>query len=190
MDWIDYAWPLMGGVSFTLGLVYLCVWWRQGNQPAMLAFALLAAEMAALSIVELKSMQAQTPADYSALLRAGEWIVALAPFSLVGFVLFHFRAGQAWLGWMASALRAACLLESVLTGTDTRFQDVLTLQQLEFLGAAVSVPVGPTKPSMWVMEFADLLLILFLASTIRGVWRRTDDPFERRRVALVCGSTI
>src|SRR5688500_7826404 len=77
MDWIDYAWPLMGGISVTLGLIYLFVWSRQRHEPAMLVFAVLAAEMAALALLELLAMQSETPAAYSALLHGAEFVVAL-----------------------------------------------------------------------------------------------------------------
>jgi hypothetical protein len=78
MTWIDIAWPVMSGISLTLGLIYLLIWVRQRSQPAMLAFAMAAGSVSAIAIFELVLMHAQTPRDYAAVLRWGHVPVTLA----------------------------------------------------------------------------------------------------------------
>ena len=38
MGWIDIAWPMVGAVSLTLGLIYLLVWVRKPDRYGYLLF--------------------------------------------------------------------------------------------------------------------------------------------------------
>ena len=190
MTWIDIAWPVMSGISLTLGLIYLLIWVRQRSQPAMLAFAMAAGSVSAIAIFELVLMHAQTPRDYAAVLRWGHVPVTLAIISLVAFVLLHFRAGPAWLGWTACGVRLACMLPGLITGGSLRFNDIQALQFVDIAGARVPTPVGTPNPVVFAVEFADALLLLFLAGTILQVFRRGGNARQRRRVVLVCGSMM
>jgi PAS domain S-box-containing protein len=191
MDWIDVLWPLMGGVSLTLGLIHVLIWFRLRNQPALLMFALAAGAIAVLSIFELSLMRAQTPQQYATILRQAQLPVLLVLVSLVGFVLLHFRAGRPWLGFTACALRVGSLLPGLVSGGSLRFHHIEELRQIELWGgAAVMAPVGNASPWLLLAQASELVLVLFLADAIASVWRRTQDRSERRRAMLVCGSMI
>ena len=47
MGWIDFAWPMSGAASLTLGLVFLLAWIRQPSQFGYLMFFLTALSVAA-----------------------------------------------------------------------------------------------------------------------------------------------
>lgn len=190
MNWIDIAWPVMGGVSLTLGLIHVLIWLRQRNQSAQLMFGLAAGSVAVLAIFELVLMHSRSPLHYFAVLRWAHVPVALVAIALVGFVRLHFKAGRPWLGITACAIRVAILLMSFLSGGSLRFKQVAELKYVDWGGATVAAPMGSFNPVMFVVEFADLLLVLFLLDAIVEVWRRTRDPTERRRVLQVCGSII
>ncbi|TWI03543.1 PAS domain S-box-containing protein [Luteimonas cucumeris] len=191
MTWVDIIWPALGGVSLALGLLHLLIWLRQRNQPALLMFTLAAGAVSMLAIFELLLMRAQTPQQYAALLRWGHLPVAILAIALVGFVLLHFRAGRAWIGWTACALRVAITLPGLLSGGSLRFRQITELQPIELWGGVmVATPIGTASPWVLFAQIADLLLVLFLVDTIMAVWRRTRDRDERRRVLLVCGSMI
>lgn len=190
MTWIDIAWPVMGGVSLTLGLVHVLIWFRQRSQPALLMFGLAAGSVAVLAIFELLLMRAQTPQQYAGMLRWAHVPVTLLFVALVGFVLLHFHAGRLWLGLTACALRIAIVLPSFLAGGSLRFRHITELARVELWGVTVAVPVGSPRASMLVAELADLMLVWFLAGAIASVRKRTENTLERRRVTLVCGSII
>lgn len=191
MDWIDIVWPLMGGVALTLGLIYALLWFRDRNQPALLMFGLAACSIAALAIYELQLMRAQSPEQYIAILRMAQLPVLLALVSLVGFVLLHFRAGRAWLGFAGCALRLGSLLPFLVSGGSLRFRHIAELRQIELWGGAtLSTPVGSASPWLLLAQGSELLLILFFADAIVSVWKRTTDREQRKRIALVCGSMI
>lgn len=188
MNWIDIIWPVLGGSSLTLGLIHLLVWTRQRNRPANLMFSLAAGSVAVLAVFELLLMKAQSPAAYAGLLRWAHVPVALLAISLVGFVLLHFRAGRAWLGLGACALRAGALLANFLTGVNLNFQSIAALERVEVLGSSSIVfPVGEPNPWMLLGVLSNLMMIWFLLDAIVTVWRR-GDASQRRRALRVCGS--
>ena len=69
MNWIDFAWPMMGGACLALGLIHLLVWVRHRSQTVSLLFCLIALTVAVLAVCELLLMRAQTPAEFASLLR-------------------------------------------------------------------------------------------------------------------------
>lgn len=188
MNWIDIVWPILGGTSLTLGMVHLLVWLRQRDQRAHLMFGLAAGSIAILAIFELLMMRAQTPTAYADLLRWAHMPVALLVISLVGFVLLHFRTGRLWLGLTVCALRAGALLADFLTGVNLNFKSITALEWVEVWGRdSIAIPLGEPNPWMLLGVLSNLLMILFLLDAIVSVWRR-DDPDQRRRSLLVCGS--
>lgn len=191
MNWIDIVWPVMGGVSLTLGLIHVLIWFRQRHQPALLMFGLAAVSVTVLGIFELMLMRAQSAHQYAQTLSWAHVPVTLLVIALVGFVLLHFRAGRTWLGLSACALRVVSLVPGVVWGGNLRFRHITGLEHVDLWGgASMAVPVG--EPSLWMLVAvaADVLLLLFLADAIVSVRKRTNHPSERRRVALVCGSMI
>ena len=190
MEWIDIAWPAMGGVGLALGVMHLLVWFRWRSQPALLMFALAAGAIAVLSVFELSLMHAATPRQYMVTLRHAQLPVLLLMFALVGYVVLHFRSGRPWLGFAACALRLGSLLPGLVGGGSLRFHEVHALQPIELWGASVVVPIGSASPWLLLAQASELVLVLFLMDAIATVWRRTQDPSQRQRVLLVCGSMI
>jgi two-component system, LuxR family, sensor kinase FixL len=191
MNWVDIVWPVMGGVSLTLGLIHLLIWLRQRNRSALLMFGLAAGSVAVLAIFELLLMRSQSPQQYATLLRWAQLPLMLMFVALVGFVLLHFRAGRSWLGLTVCILSSCSLLPGLVSGGNLRFRQITELQQIELWGGGTAAaPVGNPSPWILLAQASELMLVLFLADAIVSVWRRTQDPSERRRVALVCGGMI
>lgn len=188
MNWIDIAWPMMGAAGLVLGLIHLLIWFQQRTQTAQLAFSLATASVAVIAIFELMMMRAQTPEQYAHLLRWAHVPVALLVPCLVAFVLLQFRAGRAWLGFAACALRAAALAANFASGVNLNFKSIAALERFQLGGSeGIAIPVGEPNPWMLVGVLSNLLLILFLLDAIAAVWRR-DNAEHRRRALLVCGS--
>jgi hypothetical protein len=109
MGWIDFAWPMIGAASLTLGVVFLLAWVRQTSRYGYAMFFLTTLSVAAFSIFELRMMRAATPEEYAVTLRWAHIPLFTLLVSVVGFVRLYFGAGRAWLGYSACALRAASL---------------------------------------------------------------------------------
>jgi PAS domain S-box-containing protein len=188
MHWIDIAWPMMGAVSLTLGLIYLLIWFRQRTQPALLMFSLAAMCVCAIAVFELMMMRAETPAQYATTLRWLHLPLALLCVVLVLFVRSRFHAGRPWLGIAAFTLRLAGLLPNFLTGVNLNFRDIVALDRIEaWGGGTVAIPIGHLNPWMLLPQLSNLLLILFLIDATMMVWRRGSSD-EHRKAILVCGS--
>lgn len=191
MKWIDLAWPMIGGVSLTLGLANFLIWCRQRTRLAQLVFSLAAICVCVLTIFELLAMRATTPAQYETILRWAHVPVALQLVLLIVFVRVRFDAGNPWLGIAAGGTRVACLLPNFLVGANLNFLGVDSLVRVELWGGdSVVMPMGEPNPWMLMAQASNVLLFLFLADACRTVWLRRADADERRRALLVCGSMV
>ncbi len=190
MRWIDIAWPMIGSACLTLGLLYLFVWIRQPNRQGYLLFFLTATSVAVYSIFELRFMRASTPDAVLAALRRGHLPIFLMFIGMVGFVRIYFRTARMWLGYLAIAVRGLSLVLNFTTGSGLNFSHVDAMQALPVWGGeTVYLPVGVPSPLRFVAQFANLLLVAFLADAAVRLWR-TGDADECRRALRVGGSLV
>ena len=102
---IDYLGPTVTGICVALGLVHLGSGLHRASLKVNLSFALIVFLMAVFSLIEWRSMHANSPAEYLARLRwqdSGGSAVAMA---LAIFVRTYFGVGR---GWLLVAAAFAC----------------------------------------------------------------------------------
>jgi two-component system, LuxR family, sensor kinase FixL len=191
MSWIDLLWPMLAAASFTLAAVHLMIWFKQPSQRANVLFALTAASVGVISLLELFLMRARTPEEYGEIVRWAHVPIVVMVVGMVGFVLVHFRAGNIYLAAAVCLTRVACLFPNFYSGANLNFRTITELRTLPMWGGdAIAVP-AEAIPNPWMLlgHFNVILLVLFLVSAIAEVWRRGPSP-ERRRVVVVCGGMV
>ncbi len=190
MGWIDIAWPMIGAVSLTLGLIYLLVWVRQPDRYGHLLFFLTALSVSVFSIFELRMMHVADPQVYAATLRWAHVPIAVTFVGIVGFVLLYLRSGRPWLGLAACGLRGAVLVLNFSTGVNVNFVAVTAMQAVPIWGGeSIYVPVGIPNPWAIVAQLSNLTLVWFIADASIALWRRGGDDGQRR-AAIVGGSKV
>jgi ABC-type multidrug transport system permease subunit len=58
MSWVTIIWSMIVSVSFTLGTIYLLIWFRERRSWAYLCFLVMAVGVIGLAIGEMAAMYA------------------------------------------------------------------------------------------------------------------------------------
>jgi PAS domain S-box-containing protein len=185
MSWVTVIWSAGGGACLTLAFIQFVVWWKDRAARANLVFSLFATAVATFAALELASMRAATPEQFSAVVRwmhVPAWVMIA---STVGFVRLYLKAGREWLGWAVVGVRTLSLILNFAFWPNINFREITGLRHIPFLGETVSVAEGVPNPLMLVAQLSLLLLIIFVTDATITVWRRGD-----RRQALVIGGSI
>src|SRR6266480_1897056 len=187
MSWVTMLWSMDSAFCFTLAGMYLLVWFKQREKWEHLLFSCSALAAGVIAGFELASMQAETTAQYGAVLRWAHLPVWMLFVSLVWFVHLYLRAGRRWLVWTVCGLRTLVLVLNFLFKPNLNFREITSLRHLSWWGGeTVSAPVGVPNPWTLVGQLSVLLLLIFLVDATITVWRRGD----RRRALIVGGSAI
>lgn len=188
MTWIDVVWPMMSAASLTLALIHLVIWIKRRNQPVHLLFAIAAAAVSAIALLELMELRAATPEDFAAAIRWAHPLLAIFMIAVIGIVRIQFHAGRQWLAWMIVGMRLAAQLPNFLTGVNLNFQSVRALEQIEIWGSG-PLTIGVVEPNPWMLlgQLSNLLMLAFLIDAIVTVWRR-NDARQRLAATFVAGS--
>lgn len=185
MGWIDFAWPMIGGASLALGLVFLLAWSRQPRRYGYAMFFVTALSVAAFSIFELRMMRATTPGEYAATLRWAHLPLFTLVVSVVGFVRLHFHAGRAWLGYLGCGLRAVSLVLNFHSEVNLNFDQVTAMLPVPVWGGEhIYLPAGIPNRFAIVAQLGNLLVLCFLADAASELWRR-GGAGARRHAAMV-----
>ena len=105
MSWVTVIWWISAGACLTLGFLQFIVWWKDRAALANLVFAVGAVAVAIFAGLELALMQAETPAQFSVVMRwihLPAWVLIV---SIVAFVRLYLNAGRRWLAWSVVAVR-------------------------------------------------------------------------------------
>jgi two-component system sensor kinase FixL len=190
MNWIDFAWPAMGGACLLLAMLHVWMWSQRSSHLAYLSFAVLALAVAVISGLEWEMLRSQSVDRYALLLRWVHPVSAAFHIALVVFILFDLRAGRLWLGAAACLARLAVLLPNFTTGVNLNFHVISALQPYQVWGGEfVSRPVGVPNPWMVLAQVSAVLMLVFLADAFVSAWRKSPGP-ERLRALRICGSFI
>lgn len=188
MNWIDIAWPIMGGACLTLGFIHILLWIRQDWRAVHLAFALPAISVAAISAFELMLMHTRTPEDYGDILRWAHVPGAIMFIAFAIFVHLQFSASRGWLCAAVCATRLGALVANFTTGVNLNYAEITELHVVKMWGGEPgAVPTGVVNPWMLLGQISIFLTIAYLIDTIVSTWREAG-PRERSRVLRVCGS--
>ena len=187
MNWISVLWPLLGGMSLALGLVYWVVWLRRREQRHHLLFAVIAVASACGSFVELRMLAAQTAAQFVAASRLQHLTFGVAILLLPIFLRERFAAGRTGLLATLTGLRLLVIAASLGSAASVHFTEV-ALKPIELPGGVAGwVPVGHVNPMMAFAYLNLVLILVFLAGVVREMHRR-GDPLEQHRARLICAS--
>lgn len=188
MTWVEVVWPMMSAASLTLAGIHLMIWILRRNQPVHLMFAIAAASVAGIALLERMELRATTPEVFAAAIRYAHPLLAVFMIAVIGIVRLQFRAGRRWLAWTAGGMRVAALIPNFFTGVNLNFQTVHALQYIELWGSGpLAIGVVEANPWMLLGQLSNLLMVVFLIDAIVQV-RRRDDPRQGRAVLLVGGS--
>jgi PAS domain S-box-containing protein len=185
MSWVTAVWSMDAALCFTLAGIYLLVWCKQRERWEHLLFSCSALAAGVIAGFELASMQAETTAQYGAVLRWAHLPVWILFVSVVWFVHLYLRAGRRWLVWTVCGLRTLVLVLNFLFKPNLNFREITSLRHLSWWGGeTVSAPVGVPNPWTLVGMLSVLLLLIFFVDAAITVWRRGD-----RRQALIVGGS-
>src|SRR6266704_2163083 len=185
MSWVTMLWSMDGALCFTLAGIYLLVWFKQREKWEHLLFSCSALAAGVVAGFELASMQAETTAQYGAVLRWAHLPVWMLIVSVVWFVHLYLRAGRQWLAWTVCGLRTLALVLNFLFTPNLNYREITSLRHLSWWGGeTVSAPVG--VPNLWTLigQLSIVLLFIFLVDATITVWRR-----GYRRTALIVGGS-
>ncbi len=184
MSFLTSLWLCIAAACLTLAAIHTHVWLRRRDAGGHGAFAVLALSVAAMGFIELGLFQAATTHGY------GRWLwwyqvpIWSGIVSIVVFVRQYLGAGSALLGWAAIGLRSVALLISLFSSPSINFRALTALDKLPLLGDQVSVVQGVPNPWLAVAHLALGVLLLFIVSAARDLWRSG----ERRRAVTIGGS--
>jgi PAS domain S-box-containing protein len=188
MTWIEVVWPMMSAASLTLAWIHLVIWIKRRDQRVHLLFALAAASVAGIALLELMELRATTTETFATAIRWAHPLLAIFFVAVIGIVRIQFDAGRRWLAWTVAGMRVLALLPNFFAGANLNFRSVLALEFIEIWGSGpLAAGVVEPNPWMWMGQLSNLLMIVFLADAIATVWRR-GDPRQRRAALLVAGS--
>jgi PAS domain S-box-containing protein len=186
MNWVQYLWTLIAGMSLALGLVQLLVWVRRRGERQYLVFAIFAIAAACGVLGELSQLFSRTSAEFAHALRLSHLGMGVSLLCMPWFVRVRFNAGRGWLLWSATALRAFVVLVSLVSAMTI---NLAQLQVLAFTmpgGVEVAMPVGRFSPWVIPAHLNLLLMLAFFADVVVELRRRADRE-EYLRGLRVCG---
>src|SRR5215469_18186268 len=185
MSWVTVIWSIGAGACLTLAFLQFVVWWKDRTARANLVFAFGAVAVAVFAALEFGLMQAETLAQFSAVMRwihVPAWVLII---SIVVFVRLYLNAGRRWLAWSVVAVRTLSLILNFTIRPNINYREITALRHVRFLGESVTIPYGVPNPWMLLPQFGLLLLVIFVVDATVTVWRRGNH-----RQALVVGGSI
>lgn len=189
MSWITVIWSTALGTCLMMMLVHLLVWSRDRQSWANLCFSVAVLSVIALVALEMVAMHTQSPEVFGATFRWAHFFYGVGVFASLGFVHFYFGTGRRWLLVLALALRLCAVVANFTTGQNLHVATIHTLQQINFLGAQVSI-LGQWTPNPWVRlgQLAALFQIGYVMDASIRLWR--TGSWESRRRALTVGGSL
>jgi PAS domain S-box-containing protein len=186
MSWTFTTWLVIASACATLAAIHALVWLRQRDAGANAAFTVLALSVAAMAIVEMRQLHAQTAAEFGRLAWWYQLPVWSALVSVVVFVRLYFGAGRLWLGAAAVGLRTLALAINFFTSPSITYREITALDKVTVFGESLTVAIGRPSPWLAVAQLSLLALLLFVADASWAKWREG----ERRRALVIGGSLL
>ncbi|MGE5161612.1 MAG: sensor histidine kinase [Betaproteobacteria bacterium] len=170
MGWFSAALLVIAASCLTLAAIHAHVWLRERRVTANGAFAVLAASVAGLAVLELQMVKAPDAASF------GRWLwwyhipVWTGLVSTVFFVRLHLRCGRAWLGWTAIGLRTLALVINLASSPNINYLELTGLDHVTFLGERLAWGRGETNPLLVIAQASLVVLIVFVADAAWAAW--------------------
>src|SRR5512139_1564695 len=138
MGWFTAALLVIAAACLTLAAIHAHVWLRERSVTANGVFAVLAASVALMALIELQMVRARDVVEF------GRWLwwyhvpVWSALVAIVFFVRLHMGSGRAWLGWTAIGLRTLALIVNFLSTPNINYRELTGLGHVTVLGESLA----------------------------------------------------
>ncbi len=185
MSWVTVIWSMAAGMSMALAGVHLLVWSRDRAATASLLFALAALSAAALAILELVAMRAETPAEFGAAVRWMHVPMGVLFIAVVWFIRAYLGTGRVWMAWFLTGLRGVILILNLFFFPNVTFHEVNALREVDFLGEILSAPLGEESPWRLLIHLSTALLLIYVLDAALAARK-----LGKKRQATVLGAAI
>jgi len=186
MNWIELAWPMFASASLVVGLAHVVVWCVRPAQRTHLAFALAAASVAALALLELVAYRTLSPDVMASCIRWMHVAITTMVLSLLYVLHRWFGYGSKPIAVTAAVLRVLALGINFAVGDNLNFLSVTEVGRSTWLGIPVSNPVGDINPWMAMAQVSNALVLAYIGQTL---WRAMRKPAPARNAALTVGGS-
>ncbi|MGZ5141548.1 MAG: PAS domain S-box protein, partial [Burkholderiales bacterium] len=187
MSGVTAVWSMLAAACLTLAFTHAVIGTKQPLLRSHLLFAGAALAVAAIAAFELMLMQSHSVEQYSRLQRWAHVPVFVMFVCAVFFVRAYLRAGRLWLAYLVCGVRLVGLIVNFTSGASLNFQEISTLEQMSFLGDAITLARGTLNPWGWLGPLASLVFVVYIGDASREAWR-SSSPAARRRAVAVGGS--
>jgi len=190
MSWVHFVWLMLAGATFILALIHALIWTRQRAMPDHLAFAMAAASLATLTLLELRALDATTPDNLASLIRWMHVPIAALVIALIVFLRLSFGRRFIALALAAASLRIVALALNFTTGENLNFATLSAVGRVTWPGdAVVSYPIGTPNPWVIVAQASNLLLALYVVMILVTAIR-TGGKQSRQNAIIICGGWL
>ncbi|QSX73819.1 GHKL domain-containing protein [Lysobacter arenosi] len=186
MNWIELAWPMLASASLIVALAHALVHFARPLHRVHLAFALAAASIGVLALLELVTYRTQSPETMAVLIRWMHVAITAMVLSLI-YVLHHwFGYGSVRIAIAAAVLRVIALVIDFTVGDNLTFLVVEQVGRSIWWGVPVSHPIGMANPWVIVGQASNALALAYIGQTI---WRARNEPASARNAAWIVGGS-
>jgi two-component system, LuxR family, sensor kinase FixL len=181
MSWITVIWAMAASACVTMALPHLAIWVQRRSQVAHLLFALSALGAAGNALAELGMLKATTVEGYALALRALFVPVALFAVSWVWYVRNYLGGGRRSLAMAVTIAWLLVLIIDAFSPFSPVFREISGLRIVQTpWGEPFALAKGTTSPLSQVLNFTDLMVLVFVVDVSATLWRRGN----RRRAML------
>jgi len=175
---------MLASASLVVALAHALVHFARPLHRVHLAFALAAASIGVLALLELVTYSTQSPATMAVLIRWMHVAITTMVLSLL-YVLHHwFGYGSVRIAMAAAILRVLALLIDFTVGDNLTFLVVEEVGRSIWWGVPVSHPIGMANPWVLVGQASNALVLAYIGQT---VWRARKEPASARNAAWIVG---
>jgi signal transduction histidine kinase len=185
MRWIDAVLFCLSVSYFTFALLHTHVWLQRREACQSISFALVAASIAVLALIEtrlLSATSAEEMARWFWWCQFPYWTAFVGAFA---FVRPRRAPGRALLGWWGLGLFSLATVANLLVPGGSIYSEIRAVEQFPLLGEPFSVEVGTPSRLLILNQLGALLLLLDVLAAARYQWRA-----GQRRWAIVMGGSL
>lgn len=185
MRWIDATLFCLAISYFTFALLHTHVWLQRREACQNISFAVLAASMGALALIEIRLLSTQSAQEMTRGFWWSQFSCWTAFVGVFAFVRPRRAPGKAWLGWGAMGLCTVATVANMFVPGSSIYSEIRAVEQFPLFGGSFSVEVGTASPLLILTQGGALLLLLDVLAAARYQWRVGD-----RRWAVVMGGSL
>jgi signal transduction histidine kinase len=170
---------------FTLALLHTHVWLQRREACQNISFALLAASMGALALIEIRLLSTHSAEHMARWFWWSQFAYWTAFVAVFAFVRPRRAPGKAWLGWGGVGLCTLATLLNVFVPGSSIYSEIRAVEQLALFGESFSVEVATPSPLLTLTQAGAAMLLIDVLVTARHQWRTGE-----RRWALIMGGSL